>query len=549
MKKLGKSFSTQNIKSKRAISVASSSFKGTKSTFKFKINEPYFSSLHKLPREMEENCQIFLKKWSEKRALSPPKRRSFHTSCIYNNYLYIFGGKDITEGKLSDIMRINLDTENNPTWENVIPSNNIALEPLAYHTGTLIGDKYYIIGGNDKYIRQSAFIYIYDLSANTLEKIKIEKNEDICYLSMHTADYNEQKNEIILFGGYSEGEMLNTIYRFNIETREITKIDNAGADPNNIPLPRTGHASFIYNNSLYIFGGSIKDGGLLNDLWKLDLESITWEKISTNNENNNQNNNPPHENKIENNEQENKEQENNENINNENINNENLNQNINENNQKDSGNNELSIPCPRSGHSLLIKDSEIYIFGGKIGNFQESNDLWKYDISSNKFTLLHDTTLEQFTDEEIEEFKKEEDKKKKKKGNDFHFISKKEMDDKINPFSKLYTENRSNNRKFLFKSKSTKEINVNDYESEIFVNPGYYQMKHSSIFNLDNKDVNVSIYALDMLLPYKIGEKGIKIPLPRDGQSLNYYNGKLILFGGDRNKYPFNDLYFYNISG
>ena len=52
-------------------------------------------------------------------------------------------------------------------------------------------------------------------------------------------------------------------------------------------------------------------------------------------------------------------------------------------------------------------------FGGIIGNFQESNDLWRYDIGSNTFTLLHDTMLEQFTDEEIEEFKREENKKKK----------------------------------------------------------------------------------------------------------------------------------------
>ena len=501
MKKLPKSFSTQNIKNMRKSAIMSSSLKGQNSTFKFR--EPYFAPLNKLSKEMEENCQQYLKKWSEKRTLSPPKRRSFHTSCIYNNYLYIFGGKDITEGKLSDIIRINLDTENNPKWENIVPSNNVNLDPLAYHTGTLIGDKYYIIGGNDKFIRQSSFIYIYDLKDNILEKTEIAKNEDICYLSMHTADYYEPKNEIILFGGYSEGEMLNTIFRFNIETKEITKIENSDSNSNNIPLPRTGHASFIYENSLYIFGGSIKDGGLLNDFWKLNLESITWEKImpcSNNDENN-------------------------------------------------SLNDEFSLPSPRSGHSLIFtnNNNEIYIFGGKIGNFQEGNDLWKYDINSNAFTLLHDTFLEQFTDEEIEEFKKEENMKKHKNDSDFHFISKKELDDKINPFSKLYTDKKYKNKK-LFKSKSTMELNINDYENEIFVNPGYYQMKHSSIYNLDNKDINTAILSLDMLLPYKVGDKGIRIPLPRDGQSLNIYNNKLILFGGDRNKYPFNDLYYFNLS-
>ena len=539
MSKLTKSLSVQNIKSNKAGSVASSSLKGTKTNFKFR--EPYYAPLHSWPQNNEEDCKNNLKKWREKRTLCPPKRRSFHTSCIYEetedepgDYLYIFGGKDITEGKLSDIIKINLNLEK-PKWVNVIPKNNEFLEPLAYHTGTLVGDKYYIIGGNDKYIRQSGFIYIYDLKEKKLEKIKVEKNEDVCYLSMHSADYNQAKNEIILFGGYSEGEMLNTIYRFNIEAKEITKIDSAETDVNKIPLPRTGHASFISDNNLYIFGGTIKDGGLLNDLWKLNLETVTWEKLLPKDNNNTDNNN------------------NNANDNNNSPENENNNENAelnNNQNQNNSSNNECLLPSPRSGHSIVFKNNnEVYIFGGKIGNFQESNDLWKYDISSNQFTLLHDSMLEQFTDEEIEEFKREENKKKKKKGSDFHFITKKEMDDKVNPFSKLYTENKGYNKKFLFKSKSTKEINVNDYEKEIFVNPGYYQMKHSSIFNLDNKDVNSGILALDMLLPYKVGDQGIKIPLPRDGQSLEFYNkeNQLILFGGDRNKYPFNDLYFFNL--
>ena len=112
----------------------------------------------------------------------------------------------------------------------------------------------------------------------------------------------------------------------------------------------------------------------------------------------------------------------------------------------------------------------------------------------------------------------------------------------------MYTQNKKYGKKILFKSQSTKELNKNEFENEIFVNPGYYQMKHSSIFNLDNKDINIAISNLDMLLPYKTGEKGIRIPLPRDGQSLNIYNNQLILFGGDRNKYPFNDLYLFNLS-
>ena len=41
-----------------------------------------------------------------------------------------------------------------------------------------------------------------------------------------------------------------------------------------------------------------------------------------------------------------------------------------------------------------------------------------------------------------------------------------------------------------------------------------------------------------------------EVPEPRDGQTVNLYRGsKLLLFGGDRNKFPFNDLYFFDTQG
>ena len=155
--------------------------------------------------------------------------------------------------------------------------------------------------------------------------------------------------------------------------------------------------------------------------------------------------------------------------------------------------------------------------------------------------------MEQYSAEELEEFLKEKNANKKNKESEFHFISKKEQEDRLNPYSKLYLDNKNISKRILFKSISTKELNKNEYENEIFVNPGYHQMKHSSIYNLDNKDINNAIATLDMLLPYKIGEKGIKMPLPRDGSTLQFFQDKLYVFGGDRNKYPFNDLYIFNL--
>ena len=40
-------------------------------------------------------------------------------------------------------------------------------------------------------------------------------------------------------------------------------------------------------------------------------------------------------------------------------------------------------------------------------------------------------------------------------------------------------------------------------------------------------------------------KKGV-VPEPRDGHTAEFYNDNMIIFGGDRNKFTFNDLYVFN---
>jgi hypothetical protein len=35
------------------------------------------------------------------------------------------------------------------------------------------------------------------------------------------------------------------------------------------------------------------------------------------------------------------------------------------------------------------------------------------------------------------------------------------------------------------------------------------------------------------------------VPFPRDGHTANVYNDTMVIFGGDRNKFPFNDLFTF----
>jgi hypothetical protein len=82
-------------------------------------------------------------------------------------------------------------------------------------------------------------------------------------------------------------------------------------------------------------------------------------------------------------------------------------------------------------------------------------------------------------------------------------------------------------------------------------------MKNSMIYKLEGTGANalkskVSIYIADKSsFNGNVGIDKIRsgiVPAPRDGHSMNIFNNLLLIFGGDRNKFPYNDLFTFNLS-
>ena len=75
---------------------------------------------------------------------------------------------------------------------------------------------------------------------------------------------------LIIFGGCNLDILCyNDLYYFNTRSKEWFKPKTFG-DP---PSPRNGHTSVLHGSFLYIFGGASMKG-LLNDLYKYDLENV-----------------------------------------------------------------------------------------------------------------------------------------------------------------------------------------------------------------------------------------------------------------------------------
>jgi Rab9 effector protein with kelch motifs len=233
--------------------------------------------------------------------------------------------------------------------------------------------KLYFVGGANP---SNCFndVYIFDL-----DKLSWDKHEDMENFEIgryeHTCFLND-KNECVIFGGANEQGSFNDVLKFNFENKTCEKVEcNSGSS--NQPNPRTIHVGTSYKNQILIFGGGqngktpvddqkvyifnvsnkkwitlsisgnvpssrhghvmisfneeliflhggMKDENLFDDLWSLNLRTMSWLEIKPK---------------------------------------------------------EISVcPCPRAAHGGININKSLYIFGGINAEGCALDDLWKYDI-------------------------------------------------------------------------------------------------------------------------------------------------------------------------
>lgn len=413
--------------------------------------------------------------WCEIRTKNHPPRRAFHNSWIYNDYLYIAGGVDIIQGKIKDMQRIKL-SEEVPTWE-TIEMKGESFEKVSYSASVSYKDEFYIIGGELVNLEQTRAIYKYNPETNVLDKFEIKELPPI---ENHSAVSSDKG--IYIFGGFSYGNHLNSLYVFYPDSKTVQKISGTDTyDPiknQDYPNPRINSAICVLNESIYMFGGKTQEGHYLNDVWIYSITNNQWRKVI------------PKE--------------------------------------------DATIPKGRSGHTMTLFKGELYIFGGKTGNIHENNDFWKFNPKSEEFELIQDTLLEHLetTESSVEKHQ-----------------SKKSFLNPISKFSARSSTQVCKSNKLIKEKQILNDKKAAQFEEYLYnCFPSSAVMSHSLIYGMDidnhhwkkvmatlvNKSNEMSFISI-------IG----RIPLPRDGHTANVYRDFLVVFGGDRNKFPFNDLYTF----
>ena len=81
--------------------------------------------------------------------------------------------------------------------------------------------------------------------------------------------------------------------------------------------------------------------------------------------------------------------------------------------------------------------------------------------------------------------------------------------------------------------------------------PNSRGMKNSLIYKMDSSETFSNKAKLSSILlknkTLKITKLFGSVPMPRDGHSALLYYDTMIIFGGDRNKFPLNDLFIFHL--
>lgn len=214
-----------------------------------------------------------------------PAPRVGHASTLCGNAYVIFGGDTVTNeaGEIdNDLYLFNM---NSHAWTVPKPTGKKPSGRYGHTIGVIaitnFDSKLYLYGG------QLDDVVYNDLCVFNLSSFR---RPDVHWEWVHPSDHirpppltnhsmDVYDNKLWLFGGSTGKKLTNELWCFDPQMERWDKIKTLG---NQQPQPVEEHASVIYKDLMIVYGGKNSDGEALNDLYFLNLITKTWFKFPTN---------------------------------------------------------------------------------------------------------------------------------------------------------------------------------------------------------------------------------------------------------------------------
>ncbi|KRX07166.1 Galactose oxidase/kelch, beta-propeller [Pseudocohnilembus persalinus] len=467
---------------------------------------------------------------------------------IVNNgdRIYLYGGEELGSDSVNNgflyLDYYSQDKQNYLMWQKV-EEKNPEQSPgnLQRHSTVLINDKIFIYGGKKNMVQYSNnSIYIFDLKTNVWTQKQAP--DYVPCMDSHTCCIWEIKNEqnqtkdthLVIYGGFNIAGYQENIYSYNIEQDQwlirynATEVHKNLKNQSNqieyniqkqsLPKPRSNHASVIYNDCLYVYGGNTINNEKLGDFWQFNLMKSEWKFIAQSNQ-----------------------------------------------------------PGVRSGHSLSIWKDQLIIFGGMRYVMKELNDLYVFCIKQNVWKQLEQqqdlpqsiknqnsillesnpkVDFSQYKSGELSNYdlKKyfigKEAKKKEGVNTLYGHIRKIKLTPLLSDQQKL-EKIRENGKKIMMLEFQKIDLKQNKRSEGVTENMKLAIKQVQKTHRTNDKQMVYQDQKQDFQQIQQNQNNRIegKRPLPRDGHTccVIQQNGVLILFGGDRHRLTFNDIYELNL--
>ena len=202
--------------------------------------------------------------------LSPlPHTMVCHVAVTWNNATLIWGGLRPNLGRCTVLQHIRgkwttRETSGDlPTW-------------VYYRGAQVVNDKMIVFGPN-----KNGGMYIHCLDLHSWIWTKLSPRGNPCSKRSGASSW-AHKGKIYYFGGHHDKTANNQVVSYNISTNSW-EWPNARGD---IPSPRSYPLITISDDTVFLFGGDIVNDensfNIYNDLYILDMTTMTWRKIHGN---------------------------------------------------------------------------------------------------------------------------------------------------------------------------------------------------------------------------------------------------------------------------
>ncbi|XP_039059269.1 acyl-CoA-binding domain-containing protein 4-like isoform X4 [Hibiscus syriacus] len=206
-----------------------------------------------------------------------PKARYQHGAAVVQDKMYLYGGNH--NGRyLNDLHVLDFRSW---TWSKVDAKvgpqsaespSPINIVPCAGHSLIAWENKLLSIAGHMKNPSETIQVKAFDLRTGTWSILKTNGKTPV---SRGGQSVTLVGTTLVIFGGQDANRtLLNDLYILDLETMTWDEIDTAGVPPS----PRSDHAAAVNaERYLFVFGGS-SNATFFNDLHVLDLQTMEWSK-------------------------------------------------------------------------------------------------------------------------------------------------------------------------------------------------------------------------------------------------------------------------------